>query len=166
MEIVTKYKHNSAYFQQYWDDWLQYKSKGRQYIFHATVTLLALGVITLAVSSTPNTDMFKLGVLLVALGILLITWHFWDKKKWLNNMIEESNINSEIIMTFTDEGIKTKTTLSSGEAKWDILREIIPAKNGIFLVLYKGISIYIPNYSLTENNSSEQIIEMFNNKNA
>jgi len=81
-------------------------------------------------------------------------------------MIEESNINSEIIMTFTDEGIKTKTTLSSGEAKWDILREIIPAKNGIFLVLYKGISIYIPNYSLTENNSSEQIIEMFNNKNA
>jgi hypothetical protein len=77
-------------------------------------------------------------------------------------MLQDSDPESENIIIFNENGITTKSLLSSGEANWKIIKEIVRARNGIFLVLQKGISIYIPFQSLQEPNNIRQIIEMYN----
>ena len=162
MEIIAKWKHNREYFQQYWKDWVKHRSKGTKDIPVISFFIIILGLFIYFSGLPSFTHYSNHGLTLVLVGTVLITWYMWYKHKWIHSMLQDSDPESENIIIFNENGITTKSLLSSGEANWKIIKEIVRARNGIFLVLQKGISIYIPFQSLQEPNNIRQIIEMYN----
>lgn len=164
MEITAKWNHNPEYFEQYWKDWVKYRSKGRKHVLVFSLALIAAGVM-IYLGAFPQTVFGQdRGIIIVLIGVSLALWHFGDKRKWIRSMPQDSRPDNEIVMVFSQNGIKTKSDISSGEASWDVVKELVPAQKGLFLVLQKGISIYLPGQSLTENNDISKIIEIFDNR--
>ena len=167
MEITAKWNHNPEYFEQYWKDWMLYRSKGRKHIRVFSLVLIISGFVLYLgdLGAFPEfTSSQSRGLIIVIIGILVAAWHFLDRRKWIKSMIQDSRPNNEIVMIFSQEGIKTKSDISSGEATWEAIKEIVPARQGLFLVLQKGISIYLPRQSLDDNNDINQIINLFHNQ--
>ena len=164
MEITAKWQHNPEYFEQYWKDWMMYRSKGRKHILAFSLVLIILGVVLYFGALPQLASSQRRGIIIIIIGILVAAWHFWDKRKWIKSMIQDSRPNNEIVMNFSQEGIKTKSDVSTGEATWEAIKELVPAKQGLFLILQKGMSIYLPRQSLAENNDISQIVQLFNNR--
>ncbi|WP_167882336.1 YcxB family protein [Leptospira sarikeiensis] len=91
-----------------------------------------------------------LGLLLIVSGIVSFVWHYWDKYNWFRFLIQESDFDSENIITFSEENLKIQGKHSNGEINWSGIKDLVLAKYGLFLVLSKGISIYIPKGALSE----------------
>ena len=166
MIVTAKWEMNSDYFNKYWDDWITYKSEGRVYVVPVGFILVVIGIIFSFVTSIDISYLKQCGGFLIVLGITITSWHYWEKQHWLNKMIQDSTDGTELVMVFNEEGIKTKSPISSGEATWKIVKKIVPAKNGIFFVLKKGISIYIPKQSISAGNTMEEIIKLYEESNA
>jgi len=123
--------------------------------------LVLIGIVFSFASNIDISYLKQCAGFFIVLGITIVSWHYWEKQHWFNRMIQDSADGTEQVMVFNEAGIKTKSSISSGEATWKIVKKIVPAKNGIFLVLKKGISIYIPKQSISDGNTMEEIIKLY-----
>ncbi|TGL31628.1 hypothetical protein EHQ52_17020 [Leptospira koniambonensis] len=149
MEINAKWKFSPDYFEQFWADWILYRSKYRKHVMQFSLGSLFLGISILTISLLIATKYSFLGLLLLTSGIGSLIWHYFDKNRWFQIMIRESDLDSEILISFTEKGLKTQGKTSNGESTWEGIKDFIIAKNGFFLVLQRGLSIYVPQYALS-----------------
>jgi len=166
MTITAKWKINTDYLNTYWDDWVRYKSEGRVFAVPAGLILAIIGIILSFIINLDISNIKLCSNALIVLGFFIVLWHYWEKRRWLNRMNQDSDHDAEQVMVFNEDGIKTKNPISSGEAKWKVVKEIVLAKNGMFLVLRKGISIYIPKQSILNGNTIKEIIKLYDESDA
>lgn len=89
----------------------------------------------------------KLGILsLVFSGFGLYEFYkfYNEKRKWLKDRLDSKIAGQSLKFEFTDSMIILSGPFSTGELKWNGLRNIIKTKNGILLKPENGISIYLP----------------------
>jgi hypothetical protein len=161
MTITAKWKINTDYLNTYWNDWVRYKSEGRMFVVPVGLILAMIGIILSFIVNLDISNIKLCSNVLIFFGFSIVLWHYWEKKRWLNRMRQDSEHDAEQVIVFDEDGIKTKNPISSGEAQWKVVKEIVSAKNGMFLVLRKGISIYIPKKSILNGNTMKEIIKLY-----
>ena len=161
VEVIAKYTFDENYFQSYWRDWSKSRSVGRKWAIPIGVFFITTGVLSFVMSSKP-----LLSLIVFFIGLVNLIWHFWEKRIWFNNRRSAKNFGKENKLCFSKEGILIESSHSKGEMTWEALESIKKASDGLFLVLQKEISIYIPKQSVTNETDLNLIVKMYRDSNA
>ena len=98
-------------------------------------------------------DENKLGIfpfVFGCLGVYELYKVYYEKKKWLKDRLDSRIVGQVLEIEFTETSIKHSGPFSSGEFKWDGLKDIVKTKNGILLRPENGVSVYLPSQLFTD----------------
>jgi len=160
MDISIKWITDENYIQAYWKDFINCRSKSRKWTLHLAVTLIVLGFVYLIFGPNFNSPL-PIAVALLCTGMLISIWHYWDKRKWFNLMRKSKSFGKENSLRFTVDNILFSGPTSKGEITWEGIEGIESAQNGTFIVLQKGLSIYLPRISNNQTNNLNEIIKFY-----
>ncbi len=147
MKITSKWIVDDAYIQDYWNDWIKYRSKHRKWAIHYGIFLIVASLILLLLFPI-GTNLHPLLLFGIFIGIAIIIWHFYDKAQWMKLIKKAISYGEENTVIFSRENLKIKGPTSNGEMIWKGIESIEKGELGFFLILQKGLSIYIPYHSL------------------
>lgn len=153
---------SKEYYESYWHDWVKTMSKWRRWTLPLGITSLLLClVLYLNVNNIPIKMDLVLSVLFL-FGVVEILWHFWSKWRWFSQMEATIDLQAENIFVFTREGIDITGPHSQGSVDWGAFKKVVAADNGLFFVLQKGVSIYVPDQAFDVRDGKVIILDMLN----
>lgn len=143
MNFKLNIEPNETYYQEAYEEILSSK-KLKKWEPVLAILLLLFGVILFFLDKNRTLGLFPL--LFIGFGIFEFISFFYKKKKWikarLNNPIVDHPVGLKL--EFDDLLIKHSGPFSTGEMKWDGIKEIIKTRKGIILRPENGIFIYLP----------------------
>ncbi|CAH0535509.1 hypothetical protein VST7929_03079 [Vibrio stylophorae] len=160
MEIKVTWSQNEDYLNSFWKDFIKHRSKMRKWTIYLGM-LIFIANISIYVYFINQNKPHQSILLFAVIGLLTIAWHFWDKFQWYNLMRNASSFNKQNILKFTSSSIFYDGPISKGEMSWEGIENIVLAANGMFLVLQKGLSIYIPKSAAASEQEYNSIFKMY-----
>jgi hypothetical protein len=155
-EIVAKWKFSDDYIQSYWRDSVRHKTVFRRWIVPVGILFIVAGGAAFWLSpeggGTPS-----LPWVLMFVGAVELSWHFFDKARWFKSMRTSPQANGEVELRFTASGITHAGPTASGRIEWRGIEDIVRANDGLFLSQGRGLSIYVPFSSLVEESDAKTI---------
>lgn len=160
MEIEVSWSQNENYYKTFWQDFIKYRSNMRKWAIHIGLFIFItnVSIYIYAVTENKANDII---LLFAVSGICVILWHFWDKSKWYNLMRSAPGYNKENNLKFTSDSIFFDGPTTKGEMSWEGIINIVPASMGMFLILQKGLSIYIPKSSVSNESEYNSILKFY-----
>lgn len=139
MKIEIEQKMSEDYFRELYDEMVNYRLKYRKWQIPISVLLILLAIPICFVDE--KSYFFSVGILVFAL--MLAIDYFSEKRKWLKNRLA-SKMNGEMsILSFNEDGFFSKSLYSTSNGSWNSFTETVETPKGIFLVVDKGMSIYL-----------------------
>lgn len=160
MEIKVAWSQNEDYLNSFWKDFIKYRSKMRKWTIHLGLLIFITNV-SIYVYLINQNKPYQSILLFAVIGVFTIIWHFWDKYQWYSLMRNSPSFNKQNNIKFTSSAIFHDGPTSKGEISWKGIETIIPAANGMFLVLQKGLSIYIPKSAAENEQEYNSIFKLY-----
>jgi len=85
-----------------------------------------------------------LPIALVGVGVFEILFYKVKKFFWLRKRASDKSANTEINLSFDDEGLETNSELSTAKLKWAGVEKCIQTPKGVIIWPQKEVYIYIP----------------------
>ena len=143
MRIEIEVALSKAYYQEYYGEWLTFRSKRRKWQPLVGATLIVWGVLC-AVIGKPTGNLALIPMLFVGAGIYELGQFYYAKWQWLRARADSRLENQRVRLIFTEQEIMHTGPFSKGELSWAGLRDVKETSKGIFLIPESGISIYVP----------------------
>lgn len=160
MEVKVAWLQDEEYLDSYWKDFLQCRSKTRKWTVLAGILVFIFGA-SIWSYVLLNSIEFRLAPIIPVFGIAMVVWHFWDKSKWFNLMRSSQSYKKENEVIFTPQSILHSGPTSKGEISWEGITDIVSGNSGLFLILQKGLSVYIPQSSASNESEYNDIIKLY-----
>jgi hypothetical protein len=160
MEVKVTWLQDEEHLDSFGNDFLQYRSKTRKWTVQAGILVLITGASILGYVIFMGIN-FRLAPIIPVFGIAMIVWHFWDKSKWFNLMRSSQSYKELNEVIFTPQLILHTGPTSKGEISWEGIADIVSENSGLFLILQKGISVYIPKSSASNESEYNDIIKLY-----
>jgi hypothetical protein len=166
MEIEARWAITEDYFRSYYRDWITDISKHKKWAIPIGCALILAGPV-FHYSLSDIAQRFPLtGIAISAAGLYQIAWYFFEKRRWIKAMVSGSKLGEDVTLRFTHKGVDHSGPRTSGHITWDGFKRIVASKHGMFLILQKGISIYVPKTSIRTPNGLASIMELFQRQHA
>ncbi|MDD5070898.1 MAG: YcxB family protein [Candidatus Omnitrophica bacterium] len=101
--------------------------------------------------------------LFIWVGALNLVMNQIYRYKWLQARLKNKSTNSEVEISFTEEGIETKGVFSAGRLSWQGIEKCVETSKGLFIYPQQGIHIYIPKKAVTPEQEINSIVELAKN---
>jgi hypothetical protein len=144
-----------GYYNQYYDDWLEVRSRFRKFATLLGVLFFLLAMTTLLFLK----DFEVLGGALLALGFVSLGESLTYRSRWINGRLK-AGATETAELEFYDDKIRMRSDSSEGHYLLSGFVERIPTENGIFLVPQKGISFYVPWASIEPQDAMSSIRDL------
>ncbi len=156
-EVTAKWCYSEDYLRTFWKEFLRHKAKSRHWTIPSGVLLIASGGLMLLLFDRPLGSSL-IPWMLVAFGAAQIAWHFLDKSRWFRAMRTARQMDGEVTLRFTSEGIDHAGPTAQGKMTWHAIVSVSRTEHGLFLSQGLGLHIYVP-FSSLANPSDASIIE-------
>jgi hypothetical protein len=133
----------------------------RRWVIPLALGLLVIGSILFVIQPICCEKLGFIGLVLSGIGIYQIIWHYWDKKQWFSRVTGNAGYGGEVEMKFAENGITHKGPTSEGTIQWKGIEQVQRTETGLYLILQKGISMYVPLYAFSEHEDLEKVMEYF-----
>ncbi len=166
MSVVAKWNLSEAYYKGLWEQSIRSRTTFRRWVIPTSLGLFVLGIILFALKPTCCEPLSFTGLVLSALGIYQLIWHFWDKRHWYKRVTGGAGFGSEVEMIFAENGITHRGPTSQGDIQWAGIEGVQRTETGLYLIQQKGISMFVPLQAFPDQNDLEKVMEYFNDANA
>ncbi len=154
MNIEVIQHTNKEYYEEYYSEWLKYRSKLKKYEHIVGVSTILIGGILYLV----NNSFYFITIGLLILGILMIYEFYSSKKKWLNERLKSKSNNTYFKILFLNDEMQTFGKFGTSKLKWDYISNGIITEKGLILIPEKGISIYLQKKCFNSTDEINQIV--------
>ena len=161
MEVSASWQTNNIYYRQYYQDWVKYISKKRKRAVPLALLIMACGGAISISCYFAGEYLFVIGCGIMGVGLSNLIWYFFDKRKWLRSLSSSDGTKESVTLTFTEAGIEHSGPTAQGTVTWAGIKNIVEGNNGLFLIVQKGLSIYIPYSAIHPQGGVSNIIQMF-----
>lgn len=93
-------------------------------------------------------------------------WHYWDKNKWFKLVTGGVGYGGDVELVFSENGITHKGPTSEGTIQWNGIEQVQLSETGLYLILQKGISMFVPFYAFTEQGDIEKVMGYYHSAHA
>ena len=164
-EVVAKWTLSESYYRSYWRDSVKHRTLFRRWTVPFGIFLLALGGTLLWISEA-NDGIDFVPWALILIGVYELVWHFLDKGRWFRLVRKGNQAGGEVELRLNRDGIDHVGPTASGRIKWQGIEKFVRAENGLFLAQGRGLSIYIPYTSLSEEREADEIEVLYHSASA
>lgn len=152
MIAKAKFDLNKEYFEKYYIDWINTKSKFRKYSSFIGVVLIICGAFIMVIFDWT----IYTGIIFITIGVTQLIDSLSYKTRWINKRLK-SGISQKAVFEFFDDRLEIKSDNSEGHILLSGINNICLAKNGVFLSPQKDLSYYIPWKSLEPTEEIETV---------
>lgn len=140
MNATAHLVFDRAYYESNYDAWLRHRVKLRPYAVYLSLALLAFGVIiTFAFPAQ-----WLVGVLFACVGVYELIEALSHKSRWINARVNATRENKTVEIQLSETELTTTSSVAHGTIQIEAFSEVIPSRDGVFLIPESGVSIYIP----------------------
>lgn len=161
MQIEVTQKINEPYYQEYYGQWLKFKSKYKKWAHKVGFSLTAVA----AIVYFANHANYYFSIGLIVLGASMIYEFYVGKKKWLQARLKSKINNNSVEFIFQDDIVKTFGPFSETKEKWNFFVDVLETEKGVFLIPENGISIYLQKKIFDSNSDWQAIIKKIKTRN-
>ncbi|MEM7455749.1 MAG: hypothetical protein AAF456_15455, partial [Planctomycetota bacterium] len=140
MNATARLVFDRAYYESNYNAWLRHRARLRPYAVYFSLALLVFGA-TLALAFPTN---LLVGVALACIGVYELIEALTYKSRWINARVKATRANKTVDMQLSETELTTTSSVAHGTIQIEAFTDIIPATDGVFLILEAGVSIYIP----------------------
>ena len=160
MEYTASMAIDRAYFEEWFDQWLTHLSRFRKWQIKLSTLLVAVAVVLLVIGHYK----YSAGVALFA-AIEFIEFHMY-RRIWVNRRIQSrsSDKHNRVDIRISEAGMYQKGPTSEGTNSWDAVKAAFPTAKGLFLAIGDGMSIYVPDSSMSDRHLKEFVMTMVKEK--
>lgn len=144
MNATAQLVFDRAYYELHYDDWLSHRSRWRKYAVPAACLLLLFGV---GLAFTYR-QQWLVGGVFAMFGAYELLAALTHRRRWINARVKTIHPNKTSIVELNEHGVTITSVNGSSRLRTTAFEQIIAAKNGVFLVIDTGVSIYIPEITL------------------
>ena len=141
--IEARWTQSPDYYRQFWTDWLGARSQFRKRAAPVGIALVLCGAAVLSVPDSGTGRSLTSGLIVGAMGLAVLVWHQWDRVQWLRTMTSAAHAG-EVRLQFDHDRILHRGPTSHGEMSWNAVEQLTKGAHGLFLVLQRGLSVYVP----------------------
>ena len=157
MKIEICQEFNKTYFEEYFGEWLNARTKYRKYQRIGGIASLA----SAGVFYFFDGFIFYFFLLLIY-GLIMIFDFYFSKYKWMRDRLNNRMLNKEVKLIFDEDGIQTESPFSKSNSTWGVFIEAIDTDKGILLIPGNGVSMYLYKSVFEKKNDIEWIANRIN----
>lgn len=154
MRIQVTQKLNKEYYNEYYSEWLKFRSKLKKWEHVIGFTSL---IAALIIYLTDNSLKF-ISVGLLIFGVLMIYEFYSSKAKWLKGRLKSKMADSEVTIIFEEDKILTIGPFTEMNGNWSFFNDAVETEKGLILIPENGISIYLQKKSFKEQSDIGAIV--------
>jgi hypothetical protein len=166
LRIIAKWNLSEAYYKGLWQQSLKSRTTFRRWVIQLALGFLAIGFTLFAIQPTCCEKLGFSGLVLSCIGIYEIMWHYWDKNKWFKLVTGGVGYGGDVELVFSENGITHKGPTSEGTIQWNGIEQVQLSETGLYLILQKGISMFVPFYAFTEQGDIEKVMGYYHSAHA
>jgi hypothetical protein len=144
MKIEVVIILSKAYYQEVYEEWLRFRSKGKRWQLQVGLLLFGVAFLLAMMCGPRLTDLWFIPFCFVLAGIYEIGSFFYTRRQWLHSRNESSLVNQRITLLFDSQMITHNGPFAQGQLLWTGIREVKETARGLFLIPENGSSIYLP----------------------
>jgi len=155
LEVRAQFHMDKSYFRESYSQWLRNFSRFRRWERRIGAVLIFVGLASAHYSVPP-----LVSAAIVTLGFAEILEFYWYRHNWISGRMEarESGTTSNAVeLAFSETGVRHRGPTAHGEFSWHAVKKIDFLRQGLFLRIGDGHSIYVPAASLTPSDATEMI---------
>lgn len=154
MNIKIIQKFDKAYYEEFYKEWLSFRSTQKKWQDKIGVAALVFAIIIYFF--VENFKLVSIG--LAIFGIMMIYEFYSTKKQWLNARLKSPMNNQTATILFETKQIQTSGVFSTMSGEWEEFNNAIETEKGIFLIL-ENQSIYLQKSSFDNPNDITKIVQ-------
>ena len=158
MEIKVVQKIDKNYYQEFYTEWLEFRSVFKKWEDKIGILCIVIGIMNYIFSH----ELFYFAFAFLFFGLFMIYEFYASKKKWMKSRLESNVNNKSFTMIFDDYFVRSNGPFTEVKSKWDYFQKGIETPKGIFLIPENGISIYLQKKSFENQTHIRKIIEKVN----
>ena len=155
MDITIIQKIDGKYFEEFYAEWLKFRSKFKKW--EQRIGLFSILLAILIYFFDPTFKSISGGMLVI--GTLMVYEYYASKTKWMKDRLASKMNHESIIMIFKEDQIQSIGPFTNTKGKWDFFKEAIETEKGVFLIPENGISIYLQKTSFERVSDVRKIIK-------
>ena len=144
MKIEVAFILSKAYYQEVYEEWLRFRSKGKRWQLQVGLLLFGVAFLLAMMCGPRLADLWLIPFCFVLAGVYEIGSFFYTRRHWLQSRQESRLVNQQVILTFEPQAITHNGPFAQGQLLWTGIREVKETARGLFLIPESGISIYLP----------------------
>ena len=137
---TVKFVADKEYFSEMFSQSLRYTNKWRKFERILGPIFLCLGTYMLVTTHGEFLSPF----VLIGIGGYEILNPFIKKPIWIRRQLKSKLANSDIEITFSEEGFESCAPNIKSSMKWEGVERIAETPKGIFIWPQKGVHMYVP----------------------
>ena len=162
MKIEIHQKYNTAYYEEFYGEWLTHRSKFRKW--EDKIGYVSIGIGLLLFLFDINLKIISIGFILF--GAMMIFEFHSSKNKWIKSRLQSKMNNESATLIFEEDKIQSIGPFTKLSSKWDFFNDAVETEKGLFLIPENGISIYLQKVSFENKEDLKRIIEKIKKQNA
>ena len=144
MKAVAKISFDRNYFETFYSNWLDYRSRWRRYAIPFAIAFLIAAFAAAVLSPMPYSAMAFPFVFVAVFNMVDAATY---KMRWIRKRLVSNAVDKTAELVFTDDDIRISSQNSEGTVKYAAFGSMNVTPNGIFLVPDSGVSIFVPRSS-------------------
>jgi hypothetical protein len=151
--VEVEVKRTREHFAEAYGEAIRFTRWGRWNPWLVAI-FLAAGVLSLIMSP----ERWPAGAVLIAAAIYLAFRVWYNKVVRLRDRMSGSSVNAVARYSFTEEGVASKGPFSEGVMSWDGVQEARVSAKGLYLLVEKGIGIYLPRSAFSSSAEFDYVV--------
>ena len=162
MTVVVRWRQGEQYYQRLWRDVVRHRLRARRRVVPLGLALIAVGAaILIAMAAKPDQVTRAVAIGAVVCGALSVVWHYADRARWFRMLRAAPQFDQMVEAEFGRDGIRHEGPIAHGEMSWAGIERLVRGDCGLFLVVQRGMSIYVPYEAFDGEQGVQQVEAMF-----
>ncbi|AIZ62686.1 hypothetical protein PK28_01525 [Hymenobacter sp. DG25B] len=159
MKIEVAIILSQAYYQEVYEEWLRFRSKGKRWQVQVGLVLFGVAFLLAMLCGPRLHALWFIPFCFVLAGIYEIGSFFYTRRQWLQNRNDSRLVNQLVTVTFEPQAITHTGPFAQGQLLWTGIREVKETARGVFLIPESGNSIYLPKTAFPSPDQFQLLLE-------